>query len=227
MKRFLTLFMALLCSVTTLAIAPSQTERNPQTEYTEQFPVKNKTTSETHGIQAVEIPSVQSLKDTAQSEQTITKEDTNVNAQFSSKQIAQSKPANTQKAPNNTNSTAQEPSQTEPTTSSGTKQLIATITHYCACKKCNGKYSYTDSDGAVYCSTAGGVKLYNGRNNGNYCAANFGKIGNKVTIKGVTYTIVDRFGNNSGSPKIDIFVSDGHSACMQKGRQTGVSVILH
>lgn len=226
MKRFLTLFMALLCSITTLAIAPEQAEQNPKIEYSNTLSIQTENSPATSDLEITEKQTESvDLSTTEPIATSITKEETNVNAQFSSKQITPKAATTSNHTPNGTTN-PENNEQKETSTPSG-KQITATITHYCACSKCNGKYSYTDSDGAVYCSTAGGVKLYNGRNNGNYCAANFGKLGDKITINGTTYTIIDRFGNSSGAPKVDIFVSEGHSTCMQKGRQTGVTVTLH
>ena len=225
MKRFLTLFMALLCSITTLAIAPEQTEQNPKIEYSNTLSTEAEKSPVTSNLEIAEKQTEGTEVTSIEPTESITKEDTTVNAQFSSKQITPKAATTSKQTPTDT-ANPDNNEQKESATSSG-KQITATITHYCACSKCNGKYSYTDSDGAVYCSTAGGVRLYNGRANGNYCAANFGKLGDKITINGTTYTIIDRFGNSAGAPKVDIFVSEGHSACMQKGRQTGVTVTLH
>lgn len=110
------------------------------------------------------------------------------------------------KAPENTTSN------TEKATSSA---FTATITHYCACSKCNGKWSYTE-DGINYTATAKGITLYDGIS-GNYCAATFGSLGDIITINGVDYKLVDRMGGNSGY-RVDIFVSEGHDRCNDLGR---------
>lgn len=107
--------------------------------------------------------------------------------------------------------------------SSGDKNIKAIITHYCACSKCNGKYSRTEN-GINYTSTASGITLHDGIS-GNYCAATFGKLGDIVTINGVDYKIVDRMGGNDGK-RIDIFVADGHAKCNELGRYTA-DVVLH
>ena len=101
--------------------------------------------------------------------------------------------------------------------------IKAIITHYCACSKCNGKYSRTEN-GINYTSTASGITLHDGIS-GNYCAATFGKLGDIVTINGVDYKIVDRMGGNDGK-RIDIFVADGHAKCNELGRYTA-DVVLH
>ena len=93
--------------------------------------------------------------------------------------------------------------------------VAANITHYCACSKCNGKYSRQE-DGINYTATASGITLHDGMT-GNYCAATFGKLGDVITINGTEYTIVDRMGGNSGY-RVDIFVGVGHERCMELGR---------
>lgn len=93
----------------------------------------------------------------------------------------------------------------------------ANITHYCACSKCNGSYSWS-KDGVNYSASASGLTLHDGLT-GNYCAATFGSLGDVITIKGVDYKIVDRMGGNSGY-RIDIFVGEGHAKCMELGRYT-------
>lgn len=95
--------------------------------------------------------------------------------------------------------------------------LSAIITHYCACSKCNGKWSY-EKDGLNYTETASGILLYDFID-GNYCAATFGKIGDILTINGTDYQIVDRMGGNSGK-RVDIFVAAGHDKCNELGRYT-------
>ena len=96
-------------------------------------------------------------------------------------------------------------------------QIKATITHYCACSSCNGKWSYTEN-GLNYTRTASGILLYDGIG-GNYCAATFGNLGDILTINEVDYKIVDRMGGNSGK-RIDIFVAAGHDKCNELGRYT-------
>lgn len=95
--------------------------------------------------------------------------------------------------------------------------LTATVTHYCACEKCNGKYSY-EQGGINYTATASGKKLYDGIE-GNYCAATFGEMGDVIEINGTEYIIVDRMGNRGKKGnRVDIFVPDGHAECMKMGR---------
>lgn len=104
------------------------------------------------------------------------------------------------------------------------KTLTATVTHYCACKKCNGKYSHSEN-GINYTATASGIKLYDGIE-GNYCAATFGKLGDIITIDGVEYKIVDRMGNrHKKGNRVDIFVSEGHSKCYELGKYTATVYI--
>lgn len=93
--------------------------------------------------------------------------------------------------------------------------LIATITHYCACSSCNGKYSWTE-EGVNYTATAIGITLHDGID-GNYCAATFGSLGDVIRINGVDYQLVDRMGSNHGK-RIDIFVAAGHDECNQLGK---------
>ena len=95
------------------------------------------------------------------------------------------------------------------------KTVYANITHYCACKKCNGSYSFK-KNGKNYTETASGIILHDGKK-GNYCAATFGKLGDIITINGVDYELVDRMGSKSGD-KIDIFIADGHEKCLELGR---------
>lgn len=99
--------------------------------------------------------------------------------------------------------------------SSGT--IKATITHYCACASCNGKWSYTEN-GLNCTKTASGIVLYDGIS-GNYCAATFGSLGDTILINGTEYIIADRMGGNDGY-RIDIFVSGGHEKCNELGRYT-------
>lgn len=94
-------------------------------------------------------------------------------------------------------------------------EIRATVTHYCACSDCNGKWSYTE-DGLNYTKTASGILLYDGIA-GNYCAATFGDLGDILLINGVEYEIVDRMGGNNGK-RIDIFVAEGHDRCNELGR---------
>lgn len=102
----------------------------------------------------------------------------------------------------------------------------ATITYYCACEKCCGKYSY-QVDGVTYSKTASGKKIYNGMPDPHWIAANFGSFGDKVVINGTTYTIVDRLGSSfSGTYRVDIFTPEGHSQCERLGRKRNVSIKL-
>ena len=103
--------------------------------------------------------------------------------------------------------------------------IKATITYYCACKKCCGKYSYV-KDGVTYSKTASGKKIYNGMEDQHWCAATFGRLGDKIEINGTVYTIVDRFGSSSSRYKVDIFTPAGHAACNRLGKQRNVSVKL-
>lgn len=103
------------------------------------------------------------------------------------------------------------------------KTFSAIITHYCACSKCNGSYSWSEG-GVNYTATASGITLHDGID-GNYCASTFGNLGDIVTINGVDYKIVDRMGGNDGK-RIDIFVADGHARCNELGRYT-TNVTLH
>lgn len=98
----------------------------------------------------------------------------------------------------------------------------AIITHYCACSKCNGKWSYTEN-GLNCTKTASGIVLYDGIS-GNYCAATFGSLGDTILINGTEYIIADRMGGNDGY-RIDIFVAGGHDRCNELGRYTA-EVIL-
>lgn len=93
----------------------------------------------------------------------------------------------------------------------------ATITHYCACSKCNGKWSYAEN-GINYTKTASGIILHDGIG-GNYCAATFGSLGDTVTINGIDYQIVDRMGGTDGK-RVDIFCAGGHDRCNELGRYT-------
>jgi len=105
--------------------------------------------------------------------------------------------------------TSQSKSQKQTVPISGT--FKANITYYCACDICNGSYAWQDENGIWCCTTAKGIVLSNNGEKWYVCAANFGKLGDKIEIDGEVYTIVDRFGNNGGSPKIDIFCADGHA----------------
>lgn len=105
----------------------------------------------------------------------------------------------------------------EETKKNSTGTYTANITHYCACSKCNGSYSWSEN-GVNYSASASGLTLHDGLT-GNYCAATFGSLGDVITIKGVDYKIVDRMGGNSGY-RIDIFVGEGHAKCMELGRYT-------
>lgn len=73
----------------------------------------------------------------------------------------------------------EKPAKEETKQSSGT--IKATITHYCACSSCNGKWSYTEN-GLNCTKTASGIVLYDGIS-GNYCAATFGSLGDVIRIK--------------------------------------------
>lgn len=119
--------------------------------------------------------------------------------------------------------TVKEEPKEEVVESSDGKTFSAIITHYCACSKCNGSYSWSEG-GVNYTATASGITLHDGID-GNYCAATFGNLGDIVTINGVDYKIVDRMGGNDGK-RIDIFVADGHARCNELGRYTA-NVTLH
>lgn len=119
--------------------------------------------------------------------------------------------------------TVKEETKEEIVESSDGKTFSAIITHYCACSKCNGSYSWSEG-GINYTATASGITLHDGIE-GNYCAATFGNLGDIVTINGVDYKIVDRMGGNDGK-RIDIFVADGHARCNELGRYTA-NVTLH
>lgn len=119
--------------------------------------------------------------------------------------------------------TVKEEPKEEVVESSDGKTFSAIITHYCACGKCNGSYSWSEG-GVNYTATASGITLHDGID-GNYCAATFGNLGDIVTINGVDYKIVDRMGGNDGK-RIDIFVADGHARCNELGRYTA-NVTLH
>lgn len=119
--------------------------------------------------------------------------------------------------------TVKEETKEEIVESSDGKTFSAIITHYCACSKCNGSYSWIEG-GINYTATASGITLHDGID-GNYCAATFGNLGDIVTINGVDYKIVDRMGGNDGK-RIDIFVADGHARCNELGRYTA-NVTLH
>lgn len=108
-----------------------------------------------------------------------------------------------------------EPSPTEST--EDVEIITANITHYCACSKCNGKYSFTKG-GKNYTETAIGMILHDGIS-GNYCAATFGSLGDTITINGTDYKLVDRMKSKSGR-KVDIFIADGHDKCLELGRFT-------
>ena len=111
--------------------------------------------------------------------------------------------------------TEEKPAKEETKQSSGT--IKATITHYCACASCNGKWSYTEN-GLNCTKTASGIVLYDGIS-GNYCAATFGSLGDTILINGTEYIIADRMGGNDGY-RIDIFVAGGHDSCNELGRYT-------
>lgn len=119
--------------------------------------------------------------------------------------------------------TVKEEPKEEVVESSDGETFSAIITHYCACSKCNGSYSWSEG-GVNYTATASGITLHDGID-GNYCAATFGNLGDIVTINGIDYKIVDRMGGNDGK-RIDIFVADGHARCNELGRYT-TNVTLH
>ena len=104
--------------------------------------------------------------------------------------------------------------------------IVASISHYCACSICNGKYSGVDENGTVYTLLADGTKAYNNGEEQRIIATTFGKIGQKVEIDGKIYTIRDRFGNTEGANKIDLFIADGHEACKELGVRRKVTVTL-
>lgn len=84
--------------------------------------------------------------------------------------------------------------------------IRAEITAYCACKRCNGKYSI---DGHST-KTATPLILRNEPEYADkYCAATaaVGDFGDIVIIDGIGYEIVDRMGRKEGKA-IDIFVPD-------------------
>lgn len=90
--------------------------------------------------------------------------------------------------------------------------IRAEITAYCACKRCNGKYS----DGHNT-ETAQGIILKNEPEYADkYCAATaaIGNFGDIVIIDGIGYEIVDRMGRKDGKA-IDIFVPN-HQECNDK-----------
>ncbi len=122
-----------------------------------------------------------------------------------------------------------DPTETESvseSTEKASKTRTVTITYYCACDICNGSYAWLEEDGIWYCSTASGRILSNNGENPYACAANFGQIGDRIEIDGEVYTILDRFGNNGGSSKVDIFCADGHARCNELGRRANVVVTL-
>lgn len=147
-----------------------------------------------------------------------TQDNTNISSRAieQTKQIINSKNDLNQKQNNSTQNNQKQDNPKTEKQSNPLKTIKATVTHYCACSKCNGKYSY-QQDGKNYTGTASGIKLHDGID-GNYCAATFGELGDVVTIKGVKYTIVDRMGNrHKKGNRIDIFVSEGHEKCMELG----------
>lgn len=121
----------------------------------------------------------------------------------------------TEKTEKKTEKTETKTEKKEETVKKSSGTYTATITHYCACSKCNGSYSWIEN-GVNHSATASGLTLYDGLA-GNYCAATFGSLGDVVSINGVDYKIVDRMGGNDGY-RIDIFVSEGHTKCNELGR---------
>lgn len=99
--------------------------------------------------------------------------------------------------------------------------IKAEITAYCACKRCNGKYSSGHST-----ETAQGIVLRNEPEYANkYCAATsaVGDLGDILIIDGVRYEIVDRMGRKHGKA-IDIFVPN-HRTCYEEcGRRRNYEV---
>lgn len=91
-----------------------------------------------------------------------------------------------------------------------TRELVSlgtyTITAYCPCKKCNGKWA-----GGI---TASGV--YAKANHTIAAPKNF-KFGTKLVINGITYTVEDRGGAIKGK-KLDIYFSN-HSEALKFGKR--------
>lgn len=88
-----------------------------------------------------------------------------------------------------------------------------TITYYCPCTKCCGKYA----NGI----TASGKTATAGRT---IAASSQYKFGTQMSINGHVYTVEDRGGAIKGN-KIDIYV-DSHSEALKLGKQTKVPVYL-
>lgn len=86
-----------------------------------------------------------------------------------------------------------------------------TITYYCPCTKCCGKYA----NGI----TASGAKATAGRT---IAACSKYKFGTKMKIFGNVYTVEDRGGAIKGN-KIDIYV-DSHEEALKLGKKTNVPV---
>lgn len=88
-----------------------------------------------------------------------------------------------------------------------------TLTYYCPCKKCCGKYASG--------ITASGTTATAGRT---IAASSQYSFGTKMIINGHTYTVEDRGGAIKGN-KIDIYV-DSHQEALKLGRKTNVPVYL-
>ena len=174
----------------------------------------------------IEVPEVSNAEEIAESSETIT-ESSEIKAEIQSEPeliidteemlAEEAETPKTENKPPKEEEAAEVVAEVEvlDTEKSESKTITANITHYCACDKCNGKWSYTEN-GINYTKTAAGVILHDGIG-GNYCAATFGSLGDIITINGVEYEIVDRMGSNNGY-KVDIFVSEGHEKCMELGR---------
>ena len=88
-----------------------------------------------------------------------------------------------------------------------------TLTYYCPCTKCCGKYASG--------ITASGTTATAGRT---IAASSQYAFGTKMIINGHTYTVEDRGGAIKGN-KIDIYV-DSHQEALKLGRKTNVPVYL-
>ncbi len=88
-----------------------------------------------------------------------------------------------------------------------------TLTYYCPCTKCCGKYASG--------ITASGTTATAGRT---IAASSQYRFGTKMIINGHTYTVEDRGGAIKGN-KIDIYV-DSHQEALKLGRKTNVPVYL-
>lgn len=103
------------------------------------------------------------------------------------------------------------------------RTIRAEVTAYCACRRCNGKYSAGNAT-----QTASGMYLYNNPEYADkYCAATraVGKLGTKVEIDGIVYTIVDRMGRKDGLA-VDIFIP-GHAECKESGRRRNKEIHVY